>query len=394
LLSNPEFLSNPFYYMSPPILYWPMIVLATLATIIASQAIITGSFSLASQAVNLGFAPPLSIKHTNKGIAGQIFVPFFNYLLMFLTLIITYGFGTNGNITNAYGFTVCTMMIITTFFFAFAIYCYFRLSIVLSIFFMLFFLIDATFWGSVIFKVPQGGWVAILIALVISLSMFIWMIGEHYLSRYLKKHYTGCLIGELSEMVNHPSQHSKEDEVEDVGEHRKLMLDSPLLNINVGNRVINATRVPGCGVFVSEHEGFVPKSFDMFVEKSRGVPQVIVFLKIEKRYYPTVPKQKRYTIEAHPGNIFQMTLSIGYAEYSFPIIELVREVLSDLTNSTTDQLDITVYQATQNVKIVNKSCMRFILYIYSSFKEFFPTGLTGVKVDPDNLVIVHYVCPL
>jgi len=392
LYNNPQFIVNPFYYMAPPILYWPLIILATLATIIASQAIITGSFSLASQAVNLGFAPPLTIKHTSKGIAGQIFVPFFNYLLMVLTLLITYGFGTNGNITNAYGFTVCTMMIVTTVFYSIVIYAYFKLSIFFSVLFMLFFLVDASFWGATIFKVPQGGWVAILIALVLSFSMLTWMAGEYYLSKYLKNHYVGIPIGELSEMLNNPVQRSlNEDEVDEVLEKRMLMLDSPVLNINVGSRVVSATRVPGCGVFITDTLEFVPKSFDMFIEKSRGVPQIIIFLKVNKRYYPTIPHQKRYTIESYPCNIFAMSVSVGYAENNIPLIELVKDALYDIT--TTD-LEITVYQATQNVQIVSKGCIAFPLSVYAGFKEFFPTGLNGVVVDPDNKVIIHYVCPL
>jgi len=326
----------------------------------------------------------LSIKHTSKGVAGQIFVPFVNYLLMLLTLLITYGFGTNGNITNAYGFTVCTMMIITTVFYSIAIHIHFGLSKAISVLFFLFFIIDAFFWGSVVFKVPQGGWVAILIAIVISFSMFVWMIGESYLNSYLKSHYAGTSISDLVEVLNNPIVSKKK-------KNSSMNINQPTYKLKIGSKTIPAVRVPGCGVFITDSLENVPKTFDMFIEKSRGVPQVIIFLKIVNRYSPNVPEEKRFNIEKHPCNVYTMSISIGFAEFDIPLLEIVERALEQNIN---DKVEITVYQASEVVRIVNKKPIKIILYVYSSFKEIFPSSISGVVIDPDHLVLIYFVCPI
>jgi len=198
---NPVLLANPFFYMVPSYLTAPLVVLATIATIIASQALISGSFSLAAQAVNLRIVPPLTVKHTSKEVGGQIFVPFVNYLVMILTLLLAFGFQTSASITNAYGFTVCMMMAITTVCYAIAIVCYFRKSIFLAMLFFLFMFFDSLFLGAVSYKVPQGGWVAIMIAVVLSFSMLVWMYGERRLAKFLREHYEGLSIKKLVEIL-------------------------------------------------------------------------------------------------------------------------------------------------------------------------------------------------
>ncbi|CAF3836681.1 unnamed protein product [Rotaria magnacalcarata] len=145
LIADPTLVDNPFYHAVPDWCHWPMVVLATAATIIASQAIITGSFSLISQAIALECSVPFGIIHTSKTIAGQIYVPAINFILMILTIIVTVGFQTGSNITNAYGFTVCSEMIVTT------------------ILYIIFLVIDSYTRASNATKIPAGGWVAIVI---------------------------------------------------------------------------------------------------------------------------------------------------------------------------------------------------------------------------------------
>jgi KUP system potassium uptake protein len=106
LINNPALFATSFYSSSPSWLYWPLLVLATFAAIIASQAMITGSFSLAHQAISLRYAPPLEVVHTSKTVIGQIYVPFMNWTLLILCIALTAGFGSSASITNAYGVTV------------------------------------------------------------------------------------------------------------------------------------------------------------------------------------------------------------------------------------------------------------------------------------------------
>jgi KUP system potassium uptake protein len=114
ILRDPTALSNPFYLSVSEKLYWPLFVLATLATVIASQAMITGCFSLISQAISLNFCPPLAVLHTSKSVIGQIYVPAVNYVLLVLTIVVIAAFGSSAKISEAYGVTVCTVMIATT----------------------------------------------------------------------------------------------------------------------------------------------------------------------------------------------------------------------------------------------------------------------------------------
>ncbi len=158
-------------------------------------AIISGSFSLARQAVGLGFAPPFTIKHTSKHMRGQIYVPFLNFTLLIGTVAIVAGFGTSVNINNAYGFTVCTMMIITTCLYSILIHWYWRLPLALSGLFLVFFLFwDAMYWGAVLNKVPTGGWVALLISVLFFGILLCWWLGERALKHYAKMNYSGAPI--------------------------------------------------------------------------------------------------------------------------------------------------------------------------------------------------------
>lgn len=106
LYNSPENYAAPFYKSAPEWAYWPMIVLATAAAIVASQAIITGSYSLTTQAIALGLAPPLQVVHTSKKVIGQIYVPLVNWLLLAVCLLLTVGFGTKSSLGFAYGVTV------------------------------------------------------------------------------------------------------------------------------------------------------------------------------------------------------------------------------------------------------------------------------------------------
>ena len=157
LLNDPTIITDPFYRSIPVSLYWPMIILATLATIIASQAMITGCFSLMTQAVSLNCCPPVHIIHTSRSVYGQVYVPEMNYLLMIMTIIIVLLFKTSANIGHAYGVTVCAVMILTTVMFsAVARYTWNWSLLKVVPFFVIFFTIDSFFFASNLAKIPGG----------------------------------------------------------------------------------------------------------------------------------------------------------------------------------------------------------------------------------------------
>ncbi|KAH3756610.1 potassium transporter Kup [Pelomyxa schiedti] len=157
-------ISNPFYYTIPDVswVYWGQVVLATMAAIIASQAIISGSFSMTNQAINLGFCPPFSVYHTSRKLSGQLYVPLINTTLLIASVGLVVGFGTSVKINNAYGFSVCSTMILTTILYTLVIHYVWGRTFILAILFMAFLVFDLLLWGAVVVKIPEGGWVSAL----------------------------------------------------------------------------------------------------------------------------------------------------------------------------------------------------------------------------------------
>ena len=184
LVVDPTRISNTFYNSIPGVagspLYWIVFVLATLATIIASQAMISGTFSIIHQAISLDCFPPIRVVHTSAKKFGQIYVPLVNYALMVIIVLICVGFGTSANLTNAYGFCVATVMFVTTTLLSLDMYCVWGfLWIVPSMFLLFFGAIDIAFLGATIAKIPQGAWFPVMTGalLVIFMSVWRWVAG-------------------------------------------------------------------------------------------------------------------------------------------------------------------------------------------------------------------------
>ncbi|MBI2425210.1 MAG: potassium transporter Kup [Candidatus Hydrogenedentes bacterium] len=187
LLNHPEAIANPFYALTPRFLLYPMVILSTLAAIIASQAVITGAFSLTRQAVLLGFLPRLRILHTSSAEIGQIYVPVINFLLMIATIGLVLGFGSSSNLASAYGVAVTTTMLITTLLLIFVMrerwhWSWLRVSCIAGPFIV----IDLAFWLSSMTKVPHGGWFPLLAALLIYVVMATWRRGRKALSDHFR----------------------------------------------------------------------------------------------------------------------------------------------------------------------------------------------------------------
>lgn len=187
LLSNPENISNPFYALTPPFLLYPMVVLSTIAAIIASQAIITGAFSLTRQAVMLGYLPRMRILHTSSAEIGQIYVPTINFLLMIATMGLVLGFGSSSNLAAAYGVAVTTTMLITTLLLMYVMrerwgWSNLHIACVAGPFI----LVDFAFWIATLTKIPHGGWFPLLAAALIYTLMASWRMGRKVLSDRLE----------------------------------------------------------------------------------------------------------------------------------------------------------------------------------------------------------------
>ncbi len=178
LLKTPEAVKNPFYLMAPEWVILPLVALATMATVIASQAMITGAFSVTKQAVQLGYLPRLQMRHTSVRETGQIYVPFINWGLFVAIVLAVVMFRSSSNLAAAYGIAVTSDMLITTILTFFVIRYGWRYPLWLCISATsVFFLVDFTFWSSNLLKLEQGGWFPVLIGAAMFTLMMTWKKG-------------------------------------------------------------------------------------------------------------------------------------------------------------------------------------------------------------------------
>ena len=179
LMRNPQALESPFYLLAPDWFQWPLLIVATAAAVIASQAVITGAFSVTQQAIQLGFIPRMTIKHTSHEQAGQIYIPVINTALMIAVIILVLTFRRSSNLTAAYGIAVTGAMLIDNFLLAVLLANLWkwpkRYSIPLL---ALFFSLDAAYLAANLTKIPDGGWVPLLMGMIIFTLLTTWAKGR------------------------------------------------------------------------------------------------------------------------------------------------------------------------------------------------------------------------
>ena len=187
LLAEPEAVKNPFFMMAPDWALLPLVGLATMATVIASQALISGAFSVTKQVIQLGFLPRLQVLHTSETDTGQIYMPFVNWGL-FVSIVLAVGmFRSSSNLAAAYGIAVCTDMLITTVLTFFVIRYAWKLPLALCIGATgFFFVVDLAFWASNMLKLLDGGWFPLLIGAAVFVLMLTWHDGRRLLNESLR----------------------------------------------------------------------------------------------------------------------------------------------------------------------------------------------------------------
>jgi KUP system potassium uptake protein len=178
LMDKGSVTGNPFFQIAPGWSIYPLVMLATIATIIASQAIITGSFSMTRQAMQLGWLPGISIRQTSDRIYGQIYVPTVNWLLMIATVATTIAFGSSDRLAGAYGTAVATTMLLTTILLYKAMHEVWRWPYLVTVAIMsVFLIVDASFFGANLLKIAEGGWLPLSLAAILFLIMVTWRTG-------------------------------------------------------------------------------------------------------------------------------------------------------------------------------------------------------------------------
>lgn len=282
LSKNVTSIPESFYKSIPEPIFWPVFVIATLASIVGSQAIISATFSIVKQCHALGCFPRVKIVHTSKHMFGQIYIPEINWILMVLTLLIAVGFQDTTLVGNAYGLACMTVMFITTFLMALVIAFVWQKNVVFAtLFLVVFWIIEGIYLSAAIMKVPRGGWVSLLLAFVFMVVMYVW----HYGTR--KKY-------------NHDL-------------HNKVSLKW-LLGLGPSLGIV---RVPGIGLIYSELATGVPSIFSHFVTNLPAFHNVLVFVCVKHVPVPFVLPEERFLIGRicpRPYRMYRCIVRYGYKD--------------------------------------------------------------------------------
>jgi KUP system potassium uptake protein len=263
LLKGEEVAANPFYGLVPQWGIYPMVALSTLATVIASQALISGSFSLAQQAIQLGYSPRLTIIHTSEETKGQIYIPEINFLLMVACVMLVFMFRSSSALAAAYGISVMGTMSITSFLMYFVAVKRWKWNPSKAIMMVAFFLfIDLTFLTANLHKIMEGGWFTILISGIVLSIMVTWKRGRSALARRLETQFSP--INEFIQLLQQDRPH----------------------------------RVPGTAVFMTGNARVVPPSLRHHFEHNQVLHRQVILLSILTADMPFVPLKE--AVEVHP----------------------------------------------------------------------------------------------
>lgn len=279
VLAHPEAVENPFFRLYPSWALAPMVVIATLATVIASQAVITGAYSMTRQAVQLGLLPRFDIRHTSEAVVGQIYLPRINVMLFIGVVLVVLMFRTSSNLAAAYGVSVSAEMVITSAMAFFIIMKLWRWPVwqALAVIGPLF-LIEVAFFGSNMLKVAEGGWFPLLIATGAATIMFTWVRGTRLLKKSIRKNET-----ELDWLVH------------------KLESKPP-------------HRVPGTAVFLTVDPEMAPTSLLHNLKHNRVLHKRNIILTIRTEDVPRVPRSERVTVEPIADSFVRVIACYGFME--------------------------------------------------------------------------------
>ncbi len=279
LLHSPRGVENPFFHMAPQWALIPLVILATAATVIASQAVISGAFSLTRQAVQLGYLPRIRIRHTSAREIGQIYIPSVNWVLMFSAIGLVLTFQSSGNLAAAYGVAVTATMGITTSLLSVYAREQWKWPLAGALAFALFFLcFDLSFFGANLVKVWDGGWFPLVVGLIVFTAMSTWRLGRRILSQRLAE-------GGLS----------AEDFLRELASNR-------------------IPRVPGTAIFMSRNPEGVPTTLLHNIKHNKVVHKTVVLLTVESEEKSHLSEEERFEWQELGHGVHRLSLHFGYME--------------------------------------------------------------------------------
>jgi KUP system potassium uptake protein len=278
LLANPAAAENPFYLMAPEWARLPLVGIAALACIVASQAVISGAFSVTHQAIQLGYLPRLRTEHTSARAAGQIYIPVVNWLLLTMVILLVLGFQKSTRLASAYGIAVTGTMLITTIMLAVLVFQVWRWNrLVASVVIGLFLVVDSIFFASNITKVADGGWFPLLIAAVSFILLTTWSKGRALMRKRLEE-------------------------------------SSVPLSVFIKSTALSVHRVRGTSVFLSTSADVVPPALLHNLKHNQVLHDRVLILNVKIEEMPHVPARKR--VEIHDGGhgFYRVILHYGFMQ--------------------------------------------------------------------------------
>ena len=273
-----EVVKNPFFFLASEAFRLPLVILATLATIIASQAVISGAFSVTQQAIQLGFIPRLRILHTSASAAGQIYIPVINWALMVMVILLVLTFGSSTNLAAAYGIAVTGAMFIDTVLIAVVLFQLWRWNrIAAGLLLAVFFLVDIAYFGANLTKVPQGGWVPLFMGLIAFTLLTTWAKGRK------------LMINRMNEAAM-PT------------------------GVFIKSAANSATRVPGTAVFMTTAPDGVPHALLHNLKHNKVLHERVILLTIRIEDVPFVETGHHFDLEDLGSGFYRLIIRYGFME--------------------------------------------------------------------------------
>jgi KUP system potassium uptake protein len=312
VLANPEAVKNPFFLMVPESMTLPLVILATLATIIASQAVISGAYSLTSQAIALGFVPRMRVAHTSDNEIGQIYMPAINWILLITVVAVVLAFKKSENLAAAYGIAVTTTMVITTLLAAVVMRAVWKWNTaIVSIIILTFTIVDIAFFGANLIKIAEGGWFPLTLGIFCFMLLMTWYQGRKLLREKA-----------VSEGI-------------------------PLESFIDGLLAHPPHRVEGTAVFLTAHVNYVPVAMLHNLKHNRVLHERVFFLKISVWDVPYVDDKERLTLKDMGGGIYLVRAMYGFKET--PDINKVISLIEEHNHLKFDLMDTSFFLARDTV---------------------------------------------
>ncbi|MBS1551174.1 MAG: potassium transporter Kup [Bacteroidetes bacterium] len=279
ILSNPKAIENPFYYLAPDWALYPLVLLATVATVIASQALISGAYSITFQALQLGFLPRIRILHTSEDERGQIYIPQLNWFLLISTVALVLGFKSSSNLAAAYGIAVTSTMVITTVLLSVAMVKLWKWSKPIVFIVISFFLfIDLSFLGANILKILHGGWVPLTMGAVIYFFMTTWHNGRKNLLEKIHEQ-TLSIENFVTEFLS-----------------------------------IRMIAIPGTAIYMSSSTTGTPPPLIKNITHNRLLHKQVVILTIKFQKVPHIRTEERIQIEQPTEGFYRVIANYGFMD--------------------------------------------------------------------------------